>query len=358
MELVLFDNIYQNKKILVTGHTGFKGAWLCLWLELLKAEVHGISLPITEKQQHFKDLKLKSKNYFGDINDYDYLFEVINQVKPEIIFHLAAQSLVKQSYINPIKTFQSNLIGSLNVYEASKNVDSVKVIISTTTDKVYQNNDWVWGYRENDRLGGNDPYSASKACVEIMTDSYKKSFLQDNKMLISTTRAGNVIGGGDWADDRLIPDIMRAYQNKVILKIRKPKAVRPWQHVLDALSGYLLLGELLLKREIKFAESWNFGPELSDAQTVEIIINKMLNYFSDLRIETEQAKFEEAQILRLDCSKAKQKLCWKPTWNVNQAIEMTALWYKEYIENSTLLSRKQLNQYLKDAGEASVNWIN
>ncbi|SFF18122.1 CDP-glucose 4,6-dehydratase [Thermoflexibacter ruber] len=357
MALKFFGNIYQNKKVFVTGHTGFKGTWLCLWLKELGADVIGYSLPLNDKNQHFESLNLPIKNYFQDLNNYEELNKAIQESQPDIVFHLAAQSLVRESYRNPIYTFQTNLIGTLNLYEICTKIFSIKAIVSITTDKVYQNEEWYWGYREIDRLGGNDPYSASKACVEIMTESFRKSFLKENQILLATARAGNVIGGGDWAKDRLIPDIMQAYQNQEVLIIRNPKSVRPWQHVLEPIAAYLLLGQRLLEKKDNFATAWNFGPDENDAVAVEQVLGKINQFLPKIKIKYESSHLPEAQILKLDCSKAKTELRWKPIWNVDTAIQKTAEWYKEFVENGHIISKQQLYEYLTDAQQQQTIWL-
>lgn len=357
MEVILFDNIYKGKKVFVTGHTGFKGSWLSLWLQQLGAEVVGYSLPLSEDNRHFQSLDLDCESYYNDISDIKTLTSVIQKVKPDVVFHLAAQPLVNQSYTDPISTFQTNLMGSLNLYEACGKVNSVKAIVSITTDKVYQNKEWDWGYREIDRLGGSDPYSASKSCVEIMTQSYRKSFLQDNEILLATARAGNVVGGGDWAKDRLFPDIIRAYQNEQTVEIRNPNATRPWQHVLESLAGYLLLGQKLLENQVSFADSWNFGPEDEATISVENMLSRTKVYLPKLTINYGKSKFAESQLLKLDCSKAKKELKWYPLWNIEDTIKNTVLWYKAYIEENKVISSQQLKEFILKAKSNNATWV-
>lgn len=352
-----FEDIYRGKNVFITGHTGFKGSWLSLWLTKLGANVTGFSLPLDSKSIHYENLHLPVKNYFGDINHYDDIATALYESQPDIVFHLAAQSLVRDSYYNPIKTFQTNVIGSLNVYKACTEVNSIKSLIAITTDKVYQNNEWCWGYRETDRLGGNDPYSASKACMEIMSESFRKSFLSDQTFLLATVRAGNVIGGGDWADDRLIPDLMRSYQNQQILKIRNPSAIRPWQHVLEPIAGYLLLGQKLLHKLSNFSSAWNFGPDDTDAISVSELLEKAKKYLPSIPIEFENSPLHEAKILKLDCSKAKAYLGWISVWNVERAIEKTVEWYKAFIDKKELLSDSQLFDYMNDAKSKNAIWV-
>lgn len=369
----LFGGIYQNKTVLVTGHTGFKGSWLTFWLQKMGAKVVGYALePNKNAENHFSLLGnnyLENKcltSYFGDINDKENLEKIVQKHQPDIIFHLAAQALVRYSYQNPAETYQTNLIGTLNVYEVAKNCPSVKAIVSITTDKVYENQEWLWGYRENDRLGGHDPYSASKACVEIMTASYRKSFLQDyqnnnsenKKILLATARAGNVVGGGDWAVDRLFPDMMRAIQNNETVNIRNPKAIRPWQHVLEPLAGYLQLGQQLLEGNKMFADAWNFSPESSLCIEVGDILALVKQKWNKLNFKIEQNENQphEANILKLDNTKATSILQWIPIWNTENTINQTVEWYKNWIENKILLTETQLEDYVKKAQEKNLIW--
>ncbi len=338
-------NIYKNKKVFITGHTGFKGSWLSLWLHKLGAEVTGYSLA-PEKLSHFNLLNLPIKNYFNDINDEKSLEKAMMESKPDIVFHLAAQPLVRDSYDDPIGTYNTNVVGSLKVYMAALKA-SVPCLVSITTDKVYENFEWSWGYRENDRLGGYDPYISSKACVEIMTDSFKRSFLSDHKMLLATARAGNVIGGGDWARDRLIPDLVKNAADKKTTPIRNPQSVRPWQHVLEPLHGYLMLGERLLRNEREFCDSFNFGPESHDTASVSEMVKIAKNHWSDINalVTEDAAKKHEAGLLKLDITKAREKLNWKPLWNSQIGTEKTINWYKNYYQKGHLSSLENLEEF-------------
>jgi CDP-glucose 4,6-dehydratase len=338
--------IYKGKKVFITGHTGFKGSWLALWLHNIGAEVTGYALPADELS-HFKLLNLPIKNYFNNINDEVSLNKALLESKPDIVFHLAAQPLVRDSYDDPIKTYDTNVIGTLKVYLAALKAN-VPALVSITTDKVYENFEWHWGYRENDQLGGYDPYSSSKACVEILTDSFRRSFLSNHEMLLATARAGNVIGGGDWAKDRLIPDLVRNAAKKMKTPIRNPQSVRPWQHVLEPLNGYMLLGERLLKKEKKFCTSYNFGPELNDIASVEAMAALSKNSWNDIDLEVvkENTIKHEAGLLKLDITKAREELGWKPLFDSKKATEMTINWYKHFYLENRLSSRENLEEFI------------
>lgn len=338
--------IYKDKKVFITGHTGFKGSWLALWLNYLGAEVTGYSLQADELS-HFNLLNLPIRNYFNDINDEVALAKAIKESKPDIIFHLAAQALVRDSYDDPITTYNTNVLGSLKVYYAAMQA-GVKSMVSITTDKVYENNEWIWGYREGDQLGGHDPYSSSKACVELMTDSFRKSFLTDHKMYLATARAGNVIGGGDWARDRLIPDLIRnASQNK-LTPIRNPKSIRPWQHVLEPLNGYLMLGEKMLLKDNIFCTSFNFGPETHDVASVDEMVHLANKNWEKIgaQFNADSQNKHEAGLLKLDITKAKELLKWKPLWNSGKATAMTINWYKDYYCNQKTSSMENLKEFI------------
>lgn len=338
--------IYKNKKVFITGHTGFKGSWLALWLHSLGAEVTGYSLPADELS-HFNLLQLPIKNYFEDINDEKKLSAAIKESKPDIIFHLAAQALVRDSYDDPITTYNTNVLGTLKVYYAALQA-GVQSLVSITTDKVYENHEWLWGYREVDQLGGHDPYSSSKACVELMTDSFRKSFLSSHQMYLATARAGNVIGGGDWARDRLIPDLVRNASQSKTTPIRNPKSVRPWQHVLEPLNGYMMLGGKLLLKDKNFCTSFNFGPETHDVASVDEMVALAKKSWDkvEAQFSADSQNKHEAGLLKLDITKAREVLGWKPVWDSKKATAMTVNWYKEYYQNKSVSSLENLKEFI------------
>jgi len=354
----MFNDIYKNKRILITGHTGFKGSWLSLWLKEMGAIITGFSLDPPTDPNHFDILKIDIDSVIGDIRNFNLIKRTIEECQPEIIFHLAAQPLVTVSYKNPIETFEVNVLGTLNLLEASRTVNSIKGIINVTTDKCYENHNWPWGYREIDRLGGHDPYSASKACSELVTSSMRDSFFSNSKTLISSVRAGNVIGGGDWAKDRLIPDIIRSIMAKKTLEIRHPKSTRPWQHVLEPLSGYLCLGEKLLEEKKDFADAWNFGPNyLSEISVEQIVlrVKDLWDSFNYLALENKTVN-KEANYLKLDSSKAMNQLHWNAVWDMDKSIEQTINWYKNYYSNNHANSLSDLYEYIKDAKNKNIEW--
>ncbi len=362
----MFDNIYHNKNILITGHTGFKGSWLALWLSQMGANVTGYSLQPPTDPSHFQLLNIDINSIIGDVRDIDKLKAVFKEQQPEIVFHLAAQAIVRLSYQDPVETMTSNVLGTVNVLEAARASGTVRAIVNVTSDKCYENQEWPWGYRESDVLGGYDPYSASKGCSEIVTSCWRNSFFnptgygKTHQTLLSSARAGNVIGGGDWASDRLIPDIMRAIHQNEKVKIRNPQATRPWQHVLEPLSGYLLLGQKLLEGRNEFAEAWNFGPSEEENVSVGEIVHlvKMVWPKIDYEISQTPNQPHEASLLRLDCSKARTKLKWVPVWAGNEAIEKTTLWYKAFYESSKVSSLEQLNLYIAEAHNNHIAWAN
>ena len=353
-----FGNTYKERRVLITGHTGFKGSWLSLWLKELGASITGVSLPPETTPNHWDLLKLEIADNRMDIRDINRLQKIVEDCQPEIVFHLAAQPLVRRSYRDPLETWSTNVIGTANLLEACRHCPSVKAVVVVTTDKCYENQEWQWGYRENDRLGGHDPYSASKAAAELVVASYRQSFFNKQEaILIASARAGNVIGGGDWSEDRLIPDIIRSVENNESLVIRSPKATRPWQHVLESLSGYLLLGEYLLSAESSFAEAWNFGPGTEGNQNVEKVLSLIKKDLPLFRWEqTSEIQPHEATLLQLDSAKAQQRLKWNPVWSFEEGIAETAKWYKQYVENGEVISLQQIQKYTLAARKAKITW--
>lgn len=346
---------YKGKKVFITGHTGFKGSWLCKILLYAGAEVTGYSLDAPTKPSLFEIANIEKSitHIKGDVRNLESLQEAFEQAKPEIVFHLAAQPLVIESYNNPVYTYETNVIGTVNVLECVRKSKTVKSFINITTDKVYQNNEWEWGYRETDSLNGHDPYSNSKSCSELVTSSYKKSFFSDNSVRISTVRAGNVIGGGDFAENRIIPDCIRAAKNKENIIVRNPNSVRPYQHVLEPLFAYLMIAEKQYKDE-KYSGNYNIGPENEDC----ISTGKLATIFCDKWGEDLSWKANsingphEANFLKLDCSKVKNVFDWKPTWNVETAIEKTVEFAKAYEkgEDISTIMGKQIFEFI-DGGE-------
>ncbi len=349
------QNFFSGKNILVTGHTGFKGSWLSIWLNELGANVIGYSL---DPEDAFGNFCLSSiKDYIvdirGDIRDLSLLNKVFEIYNPEIVFHIAAQPLVRASYANAKYTFDVNIMGTVNVLEAIKAIDETKVGVFITSDKCYQNNEWVWGYRENDRLGGIDPYSCSKACAELVVESYRNSFFNTKRYsehgkAIATVRAGNVIGGGDWAKDRIIPDSIRLLEEGKEIEVRNPNAVRPWQHVLEPLSGYLLVAKKLAEDGAKYSGAWNFGPGSDSSITVSEMVEKVIMYWgggSWNHLKNEQG-LHEANLLGLDISKAMRLLRWTPSWDIDKVVEKTVQWYKNYKHSNVYeLCVKQINEF-------------
>ena len=353
----MFNNIYKNRRVLITGHTGFKGSWLSIWLTKLGAEVCGYSLEPNTKPSMFEELKIDSKiskSIIGDILDENLLKQSIQEFQPEIIFHLAAQPLVRLSYKEPVLTYKTNVIGTLNLLEAARKCSSVKALVNITTDKCYENKETLVGYKEEDAMGGYDMYSSSKACAEILSSSYRRSFL-DKSFLLATARAGNVIGGGDWALDRLIPDCIRFINDDVDIEIRNPESVRPWQHVLEPLSGYLLLGQKLLEEGQKYAEGFNFGPNDESVVKVSEIVQKIIELYGKGSVKIEESNaLHEANLLMLNIDKAKRVLGWTPSYNIEQALETTVEWYRHFYQKNIDMyeyTLEQINNY-----EESINW--
>ena len=350
------ENCFKNKKVLITGHTGFKGSWLAKWLTILGSNVAGISLEPNSKPSHYELLDLKSKieSLILDIRDYENLKFKLHQIKPEFIFHLAAQPIVKHSYENPLNTFSTNVIGTINLLEALRTYDNECVVVLITSDKCYENVEWIWGYKETDRLGGSDPYSASKAAAEISIKSYIDSFFPINgNIKISIGRAGNVIGGGDWSESRIIPDAITSWSKNKTLKIKNPNSTRPWQHVLEPLSGYITLAEKLKKNNSLHGEAFNFGPKSDQNFTVQKVIEEISKYWigSDWSpVKNNQNKFYESSLLKLNCDKALYMLDWKSSLGFNETIKYTAEWYKAYFEKKVIseITERQICDYSKN----------
>lgn len=356
--MTLFGDRYRGRRVLLTGHTGFKGSWLALWLSEMGAQVTGVALKPWTAPNHWDLLGLEMPAHELDIRDPVELARLVQQVAPEIVFHLAAQPLVLRSYREPLETWSTNVMGTAHLLEACRNSDSVRAVVVVTTDKCYANREWVWGYRETDELGGRDPYSASKAASEFVVTSYRSSFFEGaTAPLLATARAGNVIGGGDWAEDRLIPDLMRAIVTGKPLTVRKPDATRPWQHVLESLSGYLLLGQGLLEGRSDLAESWNFGPDPSANRSVADVLTGLRDHWPEITWETSgENQHHEANFLYLDSAKATSKLGWQPVLSLGEALKATADWYRGYYSAKRMESRSQLAAYISQAREKGLTW--
>jgi CDP-glucose 4,6-dehydratase len=351
----MFRNAYENKRIVVTGHTGFKGSWLTLWLQSMGADVLGVSLPQTPETSHLSVLDLKLKSLELDIRNLSDLRKPLEAYQPDLIFHLAGQSIVSKGYANPLDTWTTNVIGTANLLELARSLDNLQGVVVATSDKVYLNDERGRPFSESDTLGGKDPYSASKAATEFVTMSFRESYLQDQQKIISSVRAGNVIGGGDWARDRLIPDFFRAKSAAKKLIIRNPHAIRPWQHVLDCLSGYLCVGEQILSGENGIGKAWNFGPSSSEFATVLDVVGKL--GLSNLSVvERNQQDYPEAGHLVLDSSMAKTELNWLPTYSLEEAIKITREWYDNFLDKGEVLSRRQLQNYRDRAFELGRVW--
>ena len=349
---------YKNKKVFITGSTGFKGSWLAYWLYTLGADVYGYSLePITNPSLYcILNLEKKITHFYDDINNLDKLKNTIYTVEPDILFHLAAQPIVGRSYLEPIETFQTNVMGTANVMEAIRGCKSIKAAVIVSSDKCYKNNNWNFSYREIDPLGGYDPYSASKGCTEIVASSFRDSFFnprdygKNHHVSIATARSGNVVGGGDWSEDRLVPDCFRSLNNNESIILRNPKAVRPWQHVLDANHGYLQLGLSLLKNGTRDAEAWNFGPNTDQIHPVSTIVEYIQRKIKKGNIEFAKKSYHEAALLSLDISKSVSRLNWKPKLNLEDTLDWTINWYQSFFDKSydlEKLTNEQINQFQK-----------
>ncbi len=352
---------WLGKKVLITGHTGFKGSWLSLWLQSIGAEVTGFALAPPTKPSLFEVAEVGKgvTSIIGDIRDLAHLRAAFAEHKPEIVIHMAAQPLVRYSYIEPVETYSTNVMGTVNLLEAVRSTSCVKAVVNVTTDKCYENREWTWGYRENEPMGGYDPYSSSKGCAELVTAAYRNSYFNPSTFndkhstAIASARAGNVIGGGDWAEDRLIPDIMRAITEGKPVHIRNQHAIRPWQHVLEPLSGYLLLAQKLYEEGAGYAEGWNFGPSDEDARPVQWIVERLTQSWGEGAswVLDGGEHPHEAHYLKLDCSKAKSLLGWHPRWHLDEALEKIVDWQKKYQrgEDMKAVTLEQIDSYLKGA---------
>jgi CDP-glucose 4,6-dehydratase len=349
---------WYKKRVLITGHTGFKGSWLCLLLHRFGSDIYGFALEPPTNPSLFEETGIHGlvKSQIGDIRNYNEFLRFMQSVKPEIVIHMAAQSLVRESYKNPVDTYAINVMGTVNLFEAVRFTPGIKAVVNVTTDKCYENREWHWGYRENEPMGGYDPYSNSKGCSELVTEAYRKSFFNPDEyakhgIAIASARAGNVIGGGDWAEDRLIPDFIRAIVKGEEVKLRFPNAIRPWQHVLEPLSGYLMLAEQLCTNGPRFSEAWNFGPSDDDAKNVEWIARKFSELWGsgfDFDID-KKPQPHEATYLKLDCSKTKAELLWCPQWNLEKALKCVVECYKIWFSKGDIrkLCLHQIEEYYK-----------
>jgi CDP-glucose 4,6-dehydratase len=353
---VIDKDFWHKKKVFITGHTGFKGSWLCIWLHSLGAEIAGYALPPPTDPSLFAVARVKGlvQSILADIRDGDSLARKMGQARPEIVIHMAAQPLVRDSYRDPVYTYSTNVMGTVNLFEAVRKCKSVKAVINVTTDKCYENREWLWGYRENEPMGGYDPYSNSKACSELVTAAYRNSFFNpkeydNHSVSLASARCGNVIGGGDWAADRLVPDCVRSILKGKKIVIRNPQAIRPWQHVLEPLWGYLILAQKLYVNGPRYAQAWNFGPEDQDTKTVEWIVKKICDKWgqnTSYEVNKEK-KPHEAHYLKLDCSKAKVELGWYPKWNLERAIDKVVEWVRAYRDGKDMrkVCYEQIREY-------------
>lgn len=354
---VIDVDFWRNKRVLVTGHTGFKGSWLCLWLQKMGANVCGYALAPPTSPSLFVEARIAAdmRSESGDVRDLEALCRLFAEFKPEIVFHMAAQSLVRVSYDEPVATYATNVMGTIHVLEAARLMGGVKAIVNVTSDKCYENREMIWGYREPDAMGGYDPYSSSKGCAELVTSAYRNAFFNSadyarHGVALASVRAGNVIGGGDWAKDRLLPDMLRAFEQGASVEIRNPHAVRPWQHVLEPLSGYLLLAQRLYSEGASYAEGWNFGPQESDACPVASIVGMVAGYWGDnasWHLSTE-AHPHEAHHLKLDCSKAKSRLGWSPRWSLSISLAAIVQWHRAWLAGEDMhhYSLEELDRFM------------
>ncbi len=358
-DMVVVDRkFWAGKRVFVTGHTGFKGSWLCLWLQELGAEVTGYALrpPTNPSLFEVAHVAQGMRSVIADVRDGAALSKAMREAGPDIVIHMAAQPLVRRSYVDPVETYSTNVMGTVHLLEAVRQTPSVRAVVNVTSDKCYENKEWVWGYRESEPMGGFDPYSNSKGCAELVTSAYRNSFFNpsqytEHRVALGSARAGNVIGGGDWAEDRLIPDILRAVSEGRAVVIRNPGAIRPWQHVLEPLSGYLLLAQKLYEEGVAYADGWNFGPNDEDAKPVNWIVGQLTQKWGDgasWRVD-ESSQPHEAHYLKLDCSKARMRLDWQPRWHLEQALEMIIGWQRAWLKNGDMRATtlRQIEQYLQ-----------
>lgn len=346
-------SFWHSKKVFLTGHTGFKGSWMSLWLQSMGANVKGYSLEPNTQPNLFTEAKVDENmaSEIGDIRDLNQISKSMFDFNPDILIHMAAQPLVRLSYQEPVNTYTTNVMGTVNVLEAARKCKNLKAIISVTTDKCYENREWDWGYRESEPMGGHDPYSSSKGCAELVTSAYRRSFFSGKETAsLASARAGNVIGGGDWANDRLIPDVLKAFGKSEPVVIRNPLSTRPWQHVLEPIAGYLILAENLFIYGDDFAEGWNFGPKDEGCKPVDWILNKMvINWGTDASWKLDKNNNpHEAGFLKLDCSKAANRLKWQPKWSLEETLEMIGNWHKNFLMDSDIKKEclKQINKYI------------
>ena len=352
--MVVDARFWKGRKVFLTGHTGFKGGWLSLWLNQLGAHVYGYALAPTE-ESIFNSASVAtalSHNHLGDIRNLAALTQAMQRTEPEIVIHMAAQPLVRQSYLDPVTTYSTNVMGTVHVFEAIRKTSSVKAVLNITTDKCYDNQEQAAGYREDDPMGGDDPYSSSKGCAELVSSAYRKSFFSRSEIALATARAGNVIGGGDWAIDRIVPDAMRAFVHRQPLVVRNPHAIRPWQHVLEPLAGYLMLCQQLMTEPKAFSEGWNFGPNEEDAVAVKRVCELLIaNWGEDASWQQDLNEHpSETHCLKLDCTKSKTRLNWKPVWPLERAFQQTVAWYKawQHKQDMHAFTLSQIQQYQQE----------
>jgi len=351
--MIIDKCFWQGKRVFLTGHTGFKGSWLSLWLYSLGAEVKGYALIPPTSPSLFNEAKIDSliDSQIADIRDQDVLYEGMTKFNPDILIHMAAQPLVRYSYEAPIETYEVNVIGTAKVLEVARSCPNLKAIVNITTDKCYENDGRVHGYKESDPMGGYDPYSSSKGCAELVASAYRRSFLQGQGIGLASVRSGNVIGGGDWADDRLIPDILRSFEKSESVVIRNPKATRPWQHVLEPLSGYLILAQKLYKNQEDYAEGWNFGPNEKDVKPVDWILDKMIAKWPNSSWELDKnSNPHEADFLKLDITKAEYKLGWQPVWELSHTLEKIIGWHRAWLDKEDMqaICLAEIEEYTRD----------